>query len=89
MKTGPGFLYGFTVYSSNVSAQFVQIFDAAALPADGAAPACLFSVAAQSNLPVEWLRGRPFRTGLVICNSTTGPTKTLGAADCYFDVQFV
>lgn len=89
VKPGAGILYGFTVYNSNASAQFVQVFDLADLPADGVIPACLFSVAATSDKGVEWLNGRPFLTGCVLCNSSTGATKTIGAADCFFDVQYL
>lgn len=89
VKTGPGILYGFTVYSSKAGAQFIQVFDAASLPAEGAIPATVFTVATTSNLGVNWLPGRTFLTGCVICNSSTGPTKTIGSADCWFDVQFL
>lgn len=89
VKSGPGILYGFTVYSSKASAQFIQVFDAAALPADGAIPACVFTAAAAANLAANWIPGRIFQTGCVICNSSTGPTKTIGSADCFFDVQFL
>jgi hypothetical protein len=89
IKTGPGILYGFTAYSSNAAAQFIQIFDAATLPAAGAIPAVLLSVAASSTLGVNWLPGRAFLVGIVIANSTTGPTRTAGAADTWFDAQFV
>lgn len=89
VKSGPGRLYGFTVYNSNASAQFVQVFDAAALPADGAIPAVVFSVAATSHLPIEWVHPRTFSTGIVICNSSTGPTKTIGSADCFIDAQYI
>ena len=89
VKTGPALLYGFTVYSSNASAQFVQVFDAATLPADGATPVVVFSVATVSDKGVQWLPARSFLTGIVICNSSTGPTKTIGSADCFFDVQFL
>jgi hypothetical protein len=89
IKTGPGILYGFTAYSSNAAAQFIQIFDAATLPAAGAVPAVLLSVAATSTLGVNWLPGRAFQVGIVIANSTTGPTRTAGAADTWFDAQYV
>ena len=88
-NTGPGILYGFTVYNSNASAQFVQVFDAATVPANAANPAVVFTVAATDQLAVEWVNGRSYLTGIVICNSSTGPTKTLGSADCYFDVQYI
>lgn len=86
---GPALLYGFTVYSSAAAAQFVQVFDASSVPADGAIPAVVFSVPTASDKSVQWLPARTFLTGIVICNSSTGPTKTIGAADCYFDVQFL
>lgn len=89
VKPGPGILFGFTVYNSNAAAQFIQVFDLAALPADGVAPASLFSVPATDTRAVQWLPGRTFLVGCVICNSSTGPTKTIGAADCFFDVQYV
>jgi len=89
VKTGPGILYGLAVYNSKTSAQFIQVFDAMTLPADNAIPASVFTVAQSANLDVQWLPGRTFGTGCVICNSSTGPTKTIGSADCWFDVQFV
>lgn len=88
-NTGPGILYGFTVYNSNGGAQFIQLFDAATVPADGVNPAAVFTVPAADNLAVEWVNGRSYLTGIVLCNSSTGDTKTIGAADCYFDVQYI
>jgi len=89
VKSGAGILYGFTVYNSKTASQFIQVFDAASLPADGAIPAWVGTVATVANLGANWLPGRTFQTGCVICNSSTGPTKTIGSADCWFDVQFV
>jgi hypothetical protein len=89
VKTGPGILFGFTVYNSNSSAQFIQIFEGRTVPADGAIPACVFTVAGASNLPVQYLPGRTFLTGCILVNSSTGPTKTIGSADCWFDAQFL
>jgi hypothetical protein len=89
VKGGQGLLYGFSIYSSNAAAQFIQVFDAAKLPADGAIPAVVYTIAATSNLPINWIPPRKFAAGIVICNSTTGPTKTIGAADTWFDVQYL
>lgn len=90
IKASAGRLYSLQGYNSGV-AQFYQLHDAAALPADGAAPVCIIFVPAASNFSFDWgMVGRPFTTGIVICNSSTGPTKTLGAtADSWFDAQIV
>jgi hypothetical protein len=81
--------YGLTGYNSKASAQFIQLFDSSVLPADTAIPQVVITVPATSNFSIDFGQyGRYFSTGLVICNSSTGPTKTIGSADCWFDVQF-
>lgn len=88
-KAGLAWCFGFHVYNAKVAAQFVMLFDASALPADGATPEAYWTVPASSQLDVSYgTLGRVFRQGIILCNSTTEPTKTLGAADCFFDVQY-
>lgn len=82
-------LYGFTVCNTNTVAQYIQVFDLAALPADGAIPATLLTVAGSTSAGVQWLPPRKMLQGIVLCNSSTAATKTIGAADCYFDVQYL
>lgn len=89
VKTGTGILYGLVVTNTKASAQFVQVFDASAVPADGAVPLFSKSIPATDAIGIQWLPGRTFLTGLVVCNSSTSATKTVGSADCLFDVQFV
>ena len=89
VKTGPGYLFGIAAYSSRSSSQWIQVFDTNTVPADGAIPAAIFVVLATSNLDLQWVPPRTFLTGCVICNSTTGPTKTIGSADTWLDVQFL
>jgi hypothetical protein len=88
VHTSPALLIGFTV--SSVAAQFIQVFDALALPADTAVPTLSFAVAATNHLAVNYaLAPRGFRNGIVICNSSTQHAKTIGSADCIFDVQYL
>jgi len=90
VKSGPGKLYGFSVYNANAGTQFILMLDAAALPADGVVPCMPFPVATLTTLLVSYGdTGRSFDTGIVLCNSSTGPTKTIGAADCFFDAQYL
>lgn len=90
VKSGPGYLFGISVYNSKGSGQFVQIFDSPVLPDEGAVPEVTYTVATVSNLAVQWLPlGRSFQRGIYLVNSSTGPTKTIGSADCFFDAQYI
>jgi hypothetical protein len=89
ISDAPGHLFSITGYNDNAGAQFVQIHDAAALPADGAVPAIVLTVAAKENFWYELKEiGRFFSNGIVVCNSSTAATKTIGAADCWFNAQY-
>ena len=82
-------VYGFTVYNTKSSAQYLNVFDANTVPADNAVPLFSFALAANNGVGFGFTpRGRQFQTGLVLCNSSTDTLKTIGSADCFFDVQF-
>jgi len=83
-------LKGVTGYNSKTSSQFIQLHDSATLPAESSAPKITFVVGAASNFSLDFGDdGRPFNNGIVICNSSTGATKTIGSADCWFDAQLI
>lgn len=89
VKASAGALYLLTGYNSGPE-QFIQIFDSAGLPADGAVPKVTFIVPTMKNFSYDpEIRGRGFTSGIYVTNSSTGPTKTIGAADCWFDAQYV
>jgi hypothetical protein len=90
VKSGPGTLYGFSGYNSRTSAQFILVLDfPGGIPADTAVPKIVLTVAATSNFWYQAIPSRRFERGIVICNSSTAATKTIGSADCWFDVQYV
>ena len=89
IKGSAGTLYMINAYISKTTDQFIQLFDSATLPADGTAPKLTFLAPAESNFYFDFgVFGRAFTTGIVVCNSSTGPTKTIGSADCWFDSQY-
>lgn len=89
VKASAGTLWGVAGYNSG-PAQFLQLHDAAALPANGAIPVGpLVAIAAASNFSIDFGEyGMAFATGIVVSNSTTGPIKTIGAADCWIAARY-
>jgi hypothetical protein len=85
IKAGPGYLTSLVGYNSKASAQFIQVFNSATVPADTAVPVFTQTVAASSNFLINIpAAGAKFTTGIAVSNSSTGPTKTIGSADCWF-----
>lgn len=83
-------LYGLTGYNSKLTSQFIQIHDSATLPSDGVAPVIVITVPASYNFSFDFGHyGRTFSNGIVICNSSTAPTKTIGSADIWVDAQVI
>lgn len=89
VKAVKGTLYGLVGYNDRSSSQFIQIHDAASLPADTAVPTIVFTVPATTSFSLDYKEGREFQVGIVISNSSTAATKTIGSADCWFDVQYI
>lgn len=86
---GASLLFGFTVKNTNAAAQFLWVFDAASLPANGTAPSGpIFDLGAGTGGSGLFLPPRTFFAGIVLANSTSATTFTTGAADCWFDVQY-
>ena len=89
VKASAGTIFSVTGYNSKTSAQFIQLHDSATLPANTAIPKIVFTVPASSNFFYDFGEiGRQCSAGIVVCNSSTGPTKTIGSADCFFNVQY-
>ena len=77
-------------YNSKTAAQFIQIHDATSVPNDGAVPVVTIYVAAESNFSIEFDDpGITMVNGIVVCNSSTGATKTIGSNDCWFNISFL
>ena len=89
IKASAGILYGLSGYNSNVAAQNILLFDAAAVPADGATAVEVIRVPATSSFIIDFgAHGKVFNIGMSVSNSSTAPTKTIGAADCFFTPRY-
>lgn len=90
VKNGSGVIYSVLGYNSKVSAQFIQVFNSPVAAADGAIPLFIFVVGASSNFNLDFgERGKYLNQGIYVCNSSSGPTKTIGSADCWFNISYI
>ena len=86
VKATPGKLLGFYGYSTLT--QFIQIHNTTSLPANGVVPAGVFPITANTPFSLWLEHPQPCSTGITLCNSTTGPTKTIGAADTFITALY-
>lgn len=89
VKATGGRIYQLIGYNGSASDQFIQLHNAASLPANAAVPYRSFKAVAGKNFSLEIPGdGLPMDTGIVVCNSSTSATKTIGSADCLFYVLY-
>lgn len=86
VRATAGKVYAIRGYTTT-AAQWIQIHDAAALPANGTVPEDIKRPDAQGNFEFIYPQGKSFTTGLVVADSSTGPTLTVGAADCWISYE--
>jgi hypothetical protein len=90
LKNAAGRLVSLQGYNSKTSTQFIQLHDRSFIPNDGTIPIMIFIVPAQSNFSFDIpLGAMPFANGIVVCNSSSAQTKTIGSADCFFTAMVI
>lgn len=87
-KASAGTFVGVYGYNSSASDLFIQVHNTSSLPADTAVPIVTFKAVAGDNFFFEPIRPITMSTGITICNSTTGPTKTIDGAVTWFNVEY-
>jgi len=90
-KASAGVLYEITGYNSSTLAQFINIHNKATAVDDTDVPVVTFTVPATSNFsytPTNGKFGKFFGTGITVTNSSTAPTSTTQAADCWFNILY-
>lgn len=88
LATAPARLNHCFGYNNLATNQFLQVFDKATAPTNGSVPTICIEIEPGKNFSVyQALLPWTFQQGIYICNSTTGPTLTLGASNCLFYTQ--
>jgi len=89
IKASAGTLYGAYMTNTNAAVRYFQVFNSATVPADAATPALTFPVQPAATFSFDTGKfSNYFSAGISVCISTTLATKTLGAAEALFYVQY-
>jgi hypothetical protein len=86
VKASAGKLFGFYGYST--ATQFIQLHNTASLPADTAVPVGVFPITANTPFSLWLEHPQPCSTGITLCNSSTGPTKTIGSSNTWITALY-
>lgn len=89
VKATAGSLFTAGMFNNNGATRYLQGFQAAALPANGAVP--VFSIPVATGATEFQLfgdLGLTFSTGIVLANSSTATTLTIGGADALFTASY-
>jgi hypothetical protein len=76
------------IYGRNGASPEIQIHDAASTPSDGTAPLLSIPVGANQPFSIVFSEELVMANGIFVCNSSTSATKTIGAADVFFVVNW-
>lgn len=85
---GPARLKSVLGYNSKGASQFICLFDANVIPADGTVPKYAILVGANTTFALDFDTYRDFDVGIVWANSSTMPTLTKGSADCWMVIGY-
>lgn len=80
--------FSITGFNTKATDQYILVFDLDAVPANGAVTPLILTAFAGLPFAFVWEGGRLFANGITVCNSTTAATKTIGSADCTFDINY-
>jgi len=95
VKASVGILYWVQIYNNNAAVRYLHIFDSATLPVNGTIPNVppyslpATGAAIQPQFVDLGEAGLRFQNGIVIANSTTQTTLTIGSADSIITVAYV
>jgi hypothetical protein len=88
VKASAGTLLTLNGYNSG-PAQFIQLFNSAAVPGANTTPICVISVLETNNFSVDFNSyGLPFSTGMVAACSTVASGFTVGSTNCWFTATY-
>lgn len=81
-STRPCKLYQVLGYNSSASTQYIQVHQTNAIPANGVVPIFSFPVATGNYFSLDFGVYGVELDAVMICNSSTADTKTIGSTDC-------